>query len=141
MCLSAHQHNCCERLSGGNKRKLSTALALIGEPAVVLLDEPSTGIDVGARRFLWDVLGSLRQKGHALVLTSHSMDECEVLCTKITIMVRGEFRCLGTPMQLKDKFGGGYTLTVKACGSRHGHDSHGLVRAFVAEELPTALLA
>lgn len=113
MCLEAHQQRLCQHLSGGNKRKVSTAMALIGEPDVVLLDEPSTGIDVGARRFLWDVLGGIRQRGHALVLTSHSMDECEVLCTRLTVMVSGEFRCLGSPLQLKAKYGGGYTLAVK----------------------------
>jgi ABC-type multidrug transport system ATPase subunit len=90
MCLEAHQNNTCEHLSGGNKRKLSTAVSLIGEPDVVLLDEPSTGVDVGARRFLWDVIGDIRRRGHALVLTSHSMEECEVLCTRLTIMVNGQ---------------------------------------------------
>merc|ERR1740138_1275221 len=114
MCLEAHQRTMCEHSSGGNKRKLSTAMALIGEPTVVLLDEPSTGVDVGARRFLWDVIGEIRQRGTALVLTSHSMEECEVLCTRLTIMVNGQFRCLGTPTELKSKYGGGYTLMVKA---------------------------
>eukprot|EP00928_Gymnodinium_smaydae_P061312 TRINITY_DN4541_c0_g1_i1.p1 TRINITY_DN4541_c0_g1~~TRINITY_DN4541_c0_g1_i1.p1 ORF type:complete len:913 (-),score=175.97 TRINITY_DN4541_c0_g1_i1:308-3046(-) len=148
MCLEAHQHRQCHHLSGGNRRKLSTALALIGEPAVVLLDEPSTGIDVGARRFLWEVLGDLRRRGHALVLTSHSMDECEVLCTRLTIMVHGQFRCLGTPLQLKDRFGGGYTLTVKACSQRDGSaasedgsaDPKSMLRSFVAATIPTAVL-
>jgi ABC-type multidrug transport system ATPase subunit len=114
MCLEAHQDQCCEYLSGGNKRKLSTALALIGDPDVILLDEPSTGVDVGARRFLWEVIGGLRERGHAIVLTSHAMEECQVLCTRLTIMVHGQFRCLGSPMQLKSKYGGGYTLTIKA---------------------------
>jgi len=62
--------------SGGNKRKLSVAIALIGEPAVVLLDEPSTGMDPEARRFMWDVI-SASTKGRTIVLTSHSMEECE----------------------------------------------------------------
>merc|ERR1719188_1502844 len=69
MCLEAHQSTLCQNLSGGNKRKLSTAMALIGEPSVILLDEPSTGVDVGARRFLWDVIGDMRKRGHAVVLT------------------------------------------------------------------------
>lgn len=158
MCLEAHQHRLTQHLSGGNKRKLSTALALIGEPDVVLLDEPSTGIDVGARRFLWDVLGEIRTSGHALVLTSHSMDECEVLCTRLTIMVSGEFRCLGSPMQLKSMYGGGYTLMVKAqTGSTSQakmatadendefnckvSDPCAQIRAFMAESLPGANLA
>jgi len=114
MCLEAHQYQLCENLSGGNKRKLSTALALIGSPDVVLLDEPSTGVDVGARRFLWEVIAGMRTAGHAVILTSHSMEECEVLCTRLTIMVHGEMRCLGTTTELKNNFGGGYTLAVKA---------------------------
>jgi ABC-type multidrug transport system ATPase subunit len=152
MCLEAHQHRLTQHLSGGNKRKLSTALALIGEPDVVLLDEPSTGIDVGARRFLWDFLGEIRQRGHALVLTSHSMDECEVLCTRLTVMVHGEFRCLGSPTQLKDKYGGGYTLTIKAVPKQQEQEEanssaepQGLpvdvIRKFVKAEVPAAVLA
>jgi len=152
MCLEAHEHRLTQHLSGGNKRKLSTALALIGEPDVVLLDEPSTGIDVGARRFLWDYLGEIRQRGHALVLTSHSMDECEVLCTRLTVMVHGEFRCLGSPTQLKDRYGGGYTLAIKAVpkqreqdDSNSGVEPQGLpvdiIRKFVKAEVPQAVLA
>jgi ATP-binding cassette subfamily A (ABC1) protein 3 len=140
MCLEGHERTTCEHLSGGNKRKLSTALALIGEPDVVLLDEPSTGVDVGARRFLWDVIGDIRKRGHALVLTSHSMEECEVLCTRLTIMVAGQFRCLGSPTQLKAKYGGGYTLMIKALLS-NDVDACGRIRDFVKNKLPEATLA
>jgi ABC-type multidrug transport system ATPase subunit len=140
MCLEAHQNNTCEHLSGGNKRKLSTAVSLIGEPDVVLLDEPSTGVDVGARRFLWDVIGDIRRRGHALVLTSHSMEECEVLCTRLTIMVNGQLRCLGSPTQLKAKYGGGYTLMVKAILSKE-NDSCARIRKFIAANIPEAALA
>ena len=62
--------------SGGNKRKLSVAIALVGEPSVVLLDEPSTGMDPEARRCLWDVISD-STRGRTIVLTSHSMEECE----------------------------------------------------------------
>jgi ABC-type multidrug transport system ATPase subunit len=140
MCLEAHQSTLCEFLSGGNKRKLSTALALIGEPDVVLLDEPSTGVDVGARRFLWDVIGDIRKAGKAVVLTSHSMEECEVLCTRLTIMVNGQFRCLGSPTQLKAKYGGGYTLMIKAL-LNDGNDACRRIRNYVAANVPEALLA
>jgi len=143
MCLEAHQHKLTEHLSGGNKRKLSTALALLGSPEVVLLDEPSTGIDVGARRFLWDVLGDIRRDGHALVLTSHSMDECEVLCTRLTIMVAGGMRCLGSPLQLKDAYGGGYTLAIKAQQSAESskREAADRIRGFMAGDLSKATLA
>jgi ABC-type multidrug transport system ATPase subunit len=140
MCLESHQNTTCEHLSGGNKRKLSTAIALIGEPDVVLLDEPSTGVDVGARRFLWDIIGDIRKRGHALVLTSHSMEECEVLCTRLTIMVAGQFRCLGTPTQLKAKYGDGYTLTIKGNLS-DDTDCMSYINEFVTQRLPGAVLA
>jgi len=79
----------------GNKRKLSTAIALIGDPPIVFLDEPTTGMDPGARRFLWDVLLEVVAEGRTIVLTSHSMEECEALCTRLGIMVNGQFECLG----------------------------------------------
>eukprot|EP00930_Biecheleria_cincta_P078067 TRINITY_DN6543_c0_g1_i1.p1 TRINITY_DN6543_c0_g1~~TRINITY_DN6543_c0_g1_i1.p1 ORF type:complete len:2622 (+),score=430.72 TRINITY_DN6543_c0_g1_i1:87-7952(+) len=146
MCLEAHQNSLCEHLSGGNKRKLSTAMALIGEPDVVLLDEPSTGVDVGARRFLWDLIGNLRTSGHAVVLTSHSMEECEVLCTRLTIMAHGQFRCLGSPTELKAKYGGGYSLLVKSLpdqeslGRELGSNLAQIIE-FVKKEIPSASLA
>ncbi|XP_071081909.1 phospholipid-transporting ATPase ABCA3-like [Haliotis cracherodii] len=99
--------------SGGNKRKLSTAIALVGDPAFIMLDEPSTGMDPKARRQLWNVLSKVRECGRTLVLTSHSMEECDALCTRLAIMVNGQFVCLGTPQHLKNKFGQGYTLIAK----------------------------
>lgn len=75
--------------SGGNKRRLSLGIALIGLPDVLLLDEPTTGVDPKARRIIWNILSRVRELGTALVLTSHSMDECEALCTELAIMVYG----------------------------------------------------
>ena len=98
--------------SGGNKRKLSVAIALIGEPAVVLLDEPSTGMDPEARRFMWDVI-SASTKGRTVVLTSHSMEECEALCNRIGIMVGGRFSCLGPLQHLKNRFSEGYSVDLR----------------------------
>lgn len=108
--------------SGGNKRKLSTAISLIGDPPFVFLDEPTTGMDPGARRQLWNVLSQVRASGRTLVLTSHSMEECDALCTKIVIMVNGQFVCFGSPQHLKSKFGHGYTLFC-----RMGLDKNGIV--------------
>lgn len=102
----------CE-YSGGNKRKLSTAVALVGNPSVIYLDEPTTGMDPGAKRNLWNVIGKVRNSGKSIVLTSHSMEECEALCTRLAIMVNGEFKCLGSTQHLKNKFSKGYILTVK----------------------------
>uniref|UniRef100_A0A7N5KBH1 ATP-binding cassette sub-family A member 17-like n=1 Tax=Ailuropoda melanoleuca TaxID=9646 RepID=A0A7N5KBH1_AILME len=99
--------------SGGNKRKLSTGIALLGEPSVVFLDEPSTGMDPVARRLLWDTVARARDSGKAIVITTHSMEECEALCTRLAIMVQGQFKCLGSPQHLKSKFGSGYSLRAK----------------------------
>jgi ABC-type multidrug transport system ATPase subunit len=103
--------------SGGNKRKLSVAVALMGDPAVVFLDEPTAGMDPKARRFLWTQIDRIVAEGRAVVLTSHSMDECEALCARLGIMVNGEFQAMGSPQHIKDKFGDGYTLTIKVRGS------------------------
>uniref|UniRef100_A0A452RCQ7 ABC transporter domain-containing protein n=1 Tax=Ursus americanus TaxID=9643 RepID=A0A452RCQ7_URSAM len=99
--------------SGGNKRKLSTGIALLGEPSVIFLDEPSTGMDPVARRLLWDTVARARDSGKAIVITTHSMEECEALCTRLAIMVQGQFKCLGSPQHLKSKFGSGYSLRAK----------------------------
>ncbi|RZB38621.1 ATP-binding cassette sub-family A member 3-like, partial [Asbolus verrucosus] len=102
-----------KELSGGNKRKLSTALALIGDPPIIYLDEPTTGMDPATKRYLWTALGKLRDAGKCIILTSHSMEECEALCTRIAIMVNGNFQCLGSTQRLKNKFAQGYSLTIK----------------------------
>ncbi|XP_046544461.1 phospholipid-transporting ATPase ABCA3-like [Haliotis rubra] len=113
MMLRQYSDKPTSEYSGGNKRKLSTAIALVGDPAFIMLDEPSTGMDPKARRQLWNVLSQVRECGRTLVLTSHSMEECDALCTRIAIMVNGRFVCLGTPQHLKTKFGQGYTLIAR----------------------------
>ncbi|XP_069575607.1 phospholipid-transporting ATPase ABCA1b isoform X2 [Brachyistius frenatus] len=102
--------------SGGNMRKLSTAMSLIGAPPVVFLDEPTTGMDPKARRALWSVIHSVLKEGRSVVLTSHSMEECEALCTRMAIMVNGRFRCLGSVQHLKNRFGDGYTIILRVAG-------------------------
>merc|ERR1711998_695128 len=110
--LSPHRHKLSMRLSGGMKRKLCVAIALIGDPEVVLLDEPSAGLDPVSRRNLWNVI--LRTMSErAVVLTTHSMEEAEALCRRIGIMVKGQLRALGTKQQLKSKFGVGFEVAVK----------------------------
>ncbi|CAI5730665.1 unnamed protein product [Hyaloperonospora brassicae] len=102
-------------LSGGNKRKLSVAIALIGDPQIVFLDEPSTGMDPVSRRFMWDVIAdiSTRGKNSTIVLTTHSMEESEALCSRVGIMVGGHLRCLGSVQHLKSRFGDGLVFDVK----------------------------
>lgn len=86
---------------------------MVGNPALLFLDEPSTGMDPGARHSLWRALAAIRNLGTSIVITSHSMEECEVLCTRLGIMVNGEFRALGTLQHLKSLFGQGYTLEIQ----------------------------
>jgi ATP-binding cassette subfamily A (ABC1) protein 3 len=99
--------------SGGNKRKLSVAMALIGNPSVVFLDEPSAGMDPEARKKMWKILGSIKKQKSAVILTTHSMEEAEALCDRMTIMVRGRFKCIGTSTWIKNKYGDGYEVEVK----------------------------
>ncbi|XP_063704504.1 phospholipid-transporting ATPase ABCA3-like [Culicoides brevitarsis] len=109
--------------SGGNKRKLSTGIALIGNPSVIYLDEPTSGMDPGARRQLWNIICKMRDKGRSIILTSHSMEECENLCTRLAIMVNGEFKCIGSVQHLKNKFSKGFVLTIKKSRETAGRKS------------------
>uniref|UniRef100_G1L1U2 ATP-binding cassette sub-family A member 3 n=1 Tax=Ailuropoda melanoleuca TaxID=9646 RepID=G1L1U2_AILME len=113
MQLEPHADKLIRTYSGGTKRRLSTAIALMGKTSVVLLDEPSTGMDPVARRLLWDVVTWTRERGKAIIITSHRMEECDAFCTRLAIMVQGKFLCLGSPQQLKNKFGNIYILKVK----------------------------
>lgn len=97
--------------SGGMKRRLSVAISLIGSPLVVYLDEPSTGLDPASRHQLWEAILKAK-KDRTIILTTHSMEEAEVLCDKIGIFVSGELRCYGAPQQLTHRYGSNYSLTV-----------------------------
>ncbi|KAL7554951.1 hypothetical protein ACHAWF_018531 [Thalassiosira exigua] len=108
------------KYSGGMKRKLSLAIATIGSPQIVFLDEPSTGMDPVARRDMWKVISRMVQgttfdesERTSVILTTHSMEECEALCPRIGIMAGGKLRCLGSAQHLKERFGQGYQIEVK----------------------------
>jgi ABC-type multidrug transport system ATPase subunit len=102
--------------SGGNKRKLSLAVALLGKPKVVFLDEPSSGMDPVARRKMWDVITTATE-GKSVLLTSHYMEECEALCSRIGILVGGRFKVLGSAQDLKDRYGNGYHVELNSQAS------------------------
>eukprot|EP00033_Pygsuia_biforma_P000094 GCRY01000120.1.p1 GENE.GCRY01000120.1~~GCRY01000120.1.p1 ORF type:complete len:872 (-),score=243.68 GCRY01000120.1:68-2683(-) len=97
--------------SGGMKRRLSVAIALVGDPALVFLDEPTTGMDPVSRRQVWDLIENVKNN-RVIFLTTHSMEEAETLGDKVFIMARGQITAVGTPLSLKNKYGAGYTLTV-----------------------------
>ena len=115
MNLEQYERKYAGTLSGGNKRKLSVAIAMIGNPPVVFLDEPSAGMDPKARRFMWEVIAkmSTRGKDSAVILTTHSMEEAEALSTNMGIMVDGQFKCFGSKQHIKNKFGKGYQVEIK----------------------------
>ncbi|KAI8925005.1 hypothetical protein BC831DRAFT_284172 [Entophlyctis helioformis] len=96
-------------LSGGEKRRLSIAIALVGDPIVVFLDEPTTGLDPDVRRMIWNIVNEARI-GKTIVLTTHSMEEAEALCQRIGIMAKGTLRCIANPIRLKQVYGSGFRL-------------------------------
>lgn len=114
MDLSEYSDKFAGGLSGGNKRKLSVAIAMLGSPDIVFLDEPSTGVDPVARRHMWEVISRIvtGNRQCAMVLTTHSMEECEALCQRIGIMVGGRLQCLGSAQHLKTRFGKGYQMEL-----------------------------
>ncbi|XP_071053342.1 phospholipid-transporting ATPase ABCA3-like isoform X2 [Onthophagus taurus] len=97
----------------GTKRKLSVAIALIGDPPILFFDEPTTGIDNLSKSKIWSVIIRQRNAGKCIIVTSKNIDECETVCTRMAVIVNGSLRCLGPPKYLKRKFSFGYTLTIK----------------------------
>nr|QUF59433.1 ATP-binding cassette transporter Abca5 [Brachionus angularis] len=112
--ITEHADKKSKNLSGGTKRKLSFAISIFASPNVVLLDEPSTGLDPQAKRTFWNVISKIfSNQNKSAILTTHSMEEAEALCQRIGIVVKGELKCLGSSQYLKEKFGMGYTLEAK----------------------------
>lgn len=113
--LQIHEHASkqTQHCSGGTRRKLSFAMAMVGGPKVVLMDEPSTGMDPRSKRFLWDTILASFQGKRGAILTTHSMEEADALCSRVGIMVKGELRCIGSTQHLKNLYGAGYTLEIK----------------------------
>ena len=98
-------------LSGGNKRKLCLAMAMIGQPKVIYIDEASAGVDPGSRRIMWKAIRS-EGANSAVVITTHAMEEAEALSSKLGIMVAGKFKCLGTLQHIKNTYGQGFEIEI-----------------------------
>lgn len=113
--LTPYLTTLASQLSGGNKRKLSVALSLIGGPRVVFLDEPSAGMDPVARRGLWTAISNIAANC-SVVLTTHHLEEVEALAHRVAIMVDGALHCIGTKMHLKQKYGSGFEMDIRLKG-------------------------
>jgi ABC-2 type transport system ATP-binding protein len=114
-------------LSGGQKQRLAMATALVGDPELLFLDEPTTGLDPQARRHLWDLVDELKQAGRTIILTTHYMDEAERLCDRVAIMDHGKVIALGTPQQLIASIGGEDIVEFAVSGA--DASAHGAVNA------------
>ena len=113
--LSKYLDTYTVNLSGGNKRKLTFAIAMMNKPSLLLLDEPSTGVDPESRRIMWRNINKLSNSGHKynMILTTHSMEEAEVLCDTVSWFKAGNFITLGNPEELKIRYSAGYKLHIK----------------------------
>jgi ABC-2 type transport system ATP-binding protein len=114
-------------LSGGQKQRLAMATALVGDPELLFLDEPTTGLDPQARRHLWGLVDGLKQAGRTIILTTHYMEEAERLCGRVAIMDHGKTIALGTPQQLIGTLGGEDIVEFAVSGI--DANSHGTVDA------------
>ncbi|XP_009615366.1 ABC transporter A family member 7 [Nicotiana tabacum] len=111
------------KYSGGMKRRLSVAISLIGDPKVVYMDEPSTGLDPASRHNLWNVVKRAKQD-RAIILTTHSMEEAEHLCDRLGIFVDGSLQCIGNPKELKARYGGSYVFTMTTSSDNEEEVEH-----------------
>ncbi|OLY81216.1 ABC transporter A family member 9 [Smittium mucronatum] len=109
--LTSMKNVLSKNLSGGQKRRLSIAISFVGNPSVVFLDEPTTGLDPEVRRTVWNIING-NKEGRTIILTTHSMEEAEVLCNRIGIMAQGTMRCIGTQLRLKQLYGSGFLVTI-----------------------------
>ena len=105
------------KLSGGQKQRLAVATALVGNPRILFLDEPTTGLDPQSRRQLWDIIRAFQKKGGTVLLTTHYMDEAERLCDRLAIVDHGQIIAEGTPADLIDRLGGHHVVEFQVTGT------------------------
>ncbi|TRY70235.1 hypothetical protein TCAL_12705 [Tigriopus californicus] len=130
--LEAKTNELSSNLSGGMKRKVNLGIALIGNSQVVMLDEPTSGMDPEARRGIWDLL-QLEKRHRTILLTTHFMEEADVLGDRILIMSAGQIKCSGSPMFLKRRFGNGYSLTMSRGPKCNIAEAREFIRAHISE--------
>ena len=130
-----------DALSGGMKRRITIARALVSEPDILMLDEPTTGLDPQARHILWDRLFRLKETGVTLVLTTHFMDEAEQLCDRLVVMDKGKIMAEGSPLELIKTYSTKEVLEVRF-GSERNKEVAPILREMCdrIEELPDRIL-
>lgn len=138
--ITEHMDKRAKELSGGTKRKLSFLMSMIGDANVIIMDEPSCGMDPSARRFLWTAISSNTTGERGVILTTHSMEEADALCGRLGIVVKGEVKCVGTTQELKSTYGGGYQLEIKFKTLKHEEhiDRKQRITDFVSSQFPDA---
>ena len=104
------------KLSGGQKQRLGVACALVGDPELLFLDEPTTGLDPQSRRQLWDIIRGVRERGRTVLLTTHYMDEAERLCDRVAVIDHGKVIALGSPSELIRRLGGEHVIEFSVAG-------------------------
>ncbi|XP_041433405.1 ABC-type organic anion transporter ABCA8-like [Xenopus laevis] len=123
--LKEHMEKAARKLSLGVSRKVCFAISMLGNPNIVLLDEPSTGLDPKGQQRLWSAIrAAFKNKDRGAILTTHYMEEAEAVCDRVAIMVSGKIRCIGSIQQLKSKFGKGYLLEIKVKESHQVDQIH-----------------
>jgi len=111
------------KLSGGQKQRLAVATALVGNPKILFLDEPTTGLDPQSRRQLWDLVRAFQRSGGTVLLTTHYMDEAERLCDRLAIVDHGQIIAEGTPSELIERLGGHHVVEFSVSGDGTNHDA------------------
>lgn len=117
-----------EKLSGGQKQRIAVASALVGDPELIFLDEPTTGLDPASRRELWDIIGSFGEQGRTVLLTTHYMEEAERLCDRVAIFDQGKIIAEGTPNELIRSLGAEHVLEFSVEGESGSIDQNELAQ-------------
>ncbi len=110
--LEEKSNSYVDKLSGGQRQRLAVATALVGDPELLFLDEPTTGLDPQSRRQLWDVIRAIKERGRTVVVTTHYMDEAERLCDRVAVIDHGKVIALGTPCELIARVGGEHVIDL-----------------------------
>nr|UOU03316.1 ATP-binding cassette subfamily A3-like 3 [Brachionus rubens] len=129
-----------KKLSEGNKRKLSTALAFLGNPKLVILDEPTTGMDPASRIYFWNLIKKSQNYGITTIISSHSLEECEKLCSTLSILRDGKLECSGSYNEIKNKYGQGFSLSVKCEHQLMPTNDTDVLEKFLLQKIPGSVI-